>query len=359
MKLAMLAAEKARGLSSPNPFVGAVIVMNDKVIATGWTQQYGGDHAEVQALNKAGAEAQGADMYVTLEPCSHYGKTPPCALAIIKAGIQRVFIGIIDPNPLVAGKGIKLLQDAGIAVQCGILERQILRQLEYFLCFIQHKRPFVTLKTALSLDGKYAAQDGSSRWISNQESRAYTHKLRSQNDAILCGVKTVLIDNPMLNVRLRGKHRQPIRVVLDPFLETPPSSAIATTMRDFPTLLFCDPSRLDCREATILKDLGAELIGIVAHEGLFDLNEVLSLLGNRGISSLLLESGSGVAESFLKAGLVDKCLFFYGAKIVGGCNSPLPSLGLTNISNAIPLQDMCIKRFGDNFMLSGYPQYST
>jgi diaminohydroxyphosphoribosylaminopyrimidine deaminase/5-amino-6-(5-phosphoribosylamino)uracil reductase len=355
IQLAIRTAEKARGMCSPNPFVGAVIVKQDAVIATGYTQRYGSDHAEVQALSKAGEAARGADMYVTLEPCSHYGKTPPCASAIIKAGIRRVFIGITDPNPLVSGKGIKMLADAGIEVRSGFMEAEITRQLEYYLCYIQKNRPFVSLKTALSLDGKYAAEDGSSRWISNEASRLYTHRLRSEHDVILTGIKTITIDNPMLNVRLKGRHKQPLRVVLDPALQMPLESNFAASMSEYPSLLYCDSKLLSSSRAVKLLEMGASLHGLPIIKGHFDLLEVLHHLASLKLYSVLLETGSGIAESFLKAGLVDKCLFFYGAKIIGGSNSPLPNLGISNIASAIILRDIKIKRFNDNFMLSGYP----
>ena len=242
-------------------------------------------------------------------------------------------------------------------VQSGFLADKILRQLEYFLCFIQKQRPFVTLKTALSLDGKYAASDGSSRWISNEASRKYTHKLRSENDAILCGVKTILIDNPLLNVRLKGKHRQPLRIVLDPALEIPLDSAFIASLADFPGMVVCEQSMADSAKCAELKLSGAKVLGLPTQSGLFNLAELLHQLALLNISSLLLETGSGVAESFFKAGLVDKCLFFYGAKIVGGDKSPLPGLGLDNIIDAISLKDLSFKRFGDNIMISAYPQY--
>jgi diaminohydroxyphosphoribosylaminopyrimidine deaminase/5-amino-6-(5-phosphoribosylamino)uracil reductase len=357
MQHAMRTAEKAKGKCSPNPFVGAIIVKHDKVIAKGWTQSYGFDHAEVHALKKADKAAKGADMYVTLEPCSHFGKTPPCANAIIKAGIKRVFIGITDPNPLVAGKGIQMLKDAGIEVQTGFLAAKITRQLEYFLCYIEQHRPFVTLKTALSLDGKYAAEDGSSRWISNEASRLYTHRLRSEHEVILTGINTILIDDPLMTVRLSGQHKQPLRVVLDPLMQLPPQSKFAASMAAYPSLLFCDQQQLCSPHAARLKALGAQITGLDLYDGLFSLPDVLLHLSQLKLYSVLLESGSILAESFLKAKLVDKCLFFYGAKLLGGTKSPLSQLGISNIKDAINLQDIQIKRFGDNFMLSGYPIY--
>lgn len=355
MKKAIRIAEKARGTCSPNPFVGAVIVKDDVILATGCTQSYGSDHAEVNALKKAGLNASGADMYVSLEPCSHYGKTPPCALAIIASGIRRVYIGIQDPNPLVSGKGMQMLQDAGIEVHSGILEAQIRRQLEYYLCYISNGRPFVALKTALSLDGKFAAADGSARWISGELARRHTHKLRSEYDVILAGIKTVLADDPMLNSRLPNSARQPLRVILDTLLQLPLSGKIAQSAGEYPTLLFCSVEAEQSTKAKELIAMGMQLKTLPVHNGHFRLIEVLRHLATLKHYSVLIESGSGLSEAFIKDKLVDKFLFFYGAKILGGPNSPLLNLGLSNISDAIKLSDISFKKLGDNFLLSGYP----
>ncbi len=359
MQLAMQDAEKARGKCSPNPFVGAVIVKNNLVIAKGHTMEYGGDHAEAQALKKAGAKAAGADMYVTLEPCSHYGKTPPCAWAIINSGIKRVYVGIVDPNPLVAGKGIQMLKEAGIEVNVGILADKITMQLEYFLTFITQGRPFVILKTALSLDGKFAASDGSSRWISNEKSRRYTHKLRSTIDVILTGISTIITDNPMLNARTSAKANQPLRTVLDVNLDFPLESAFALSMNKYPSLVFCSEKLSNSQKAEQIREMGALVFGLPAYGGLFQIADVLQYLGSLGKYSLLLESGSGVAESFLREKMVDKCLFIYSPKLIGGTNSPLPSLGLQSIIDAVSLDNIEVKRFDDDVMISGYPHYSS
>ncbi len=355
LKLAIRTAEKARGKCSPNPFVGAVVVRNGMVLASGFTQAYGFDHAEVQALKQAGKKAKGADMFVTLEPCSHYGKTPPCASAIIAAGIKRVFVGIPDPNPLVSGKGIAMLQKAGIEVQCGFLETEIRNQLEYYLCYMQKQRPFVTLKTALSLDGKFAAEDGSSRWITNEASRRYVHKLRSWHEVVLTGIKTILIDDPLLNVRLAKESKQPLRAVLDPNLAIPMHSKFVATASIFPSLVFCTNELMGTPKARLLREIGVELCGLELCDGLFDLWDVLMAIHRRKLYSILLESGSGVAESFLKAGLVDKCLLFYGNMLLGGSNSPLDGLGIESIDRAIKLSNLKLKNFGDTILLSGYP----
>lgn len=357
MRRAIQAAEKAHGLCSPNPFVGAVIVKNNQIIATGHTQCYGCDHAEVQAIKYAGDAANGADLYVTLEPCSHYGKTPPCALAIIKAKLKRVFVGIIDPHPLVSGKGLEMLRDAGIEVHWGILEAQIRRQLESYLCFIQKHRPFVTLKTALSLDGKYAAPDGSSQWITSEKSRRLVHRLRSQHDALITGIGTVLADDPMLNNRISTQAPQPLRVIIDPLLELPLSSKIAQSMHQFPTLIICGKSAAKDTQAKELQGMGAIITSLPAPNGLFDPTTILELLYAQNIVSLMLETGSALAESFLKAKRVDKCLFFYGPLLLGGDKSPYPHLGITNIEKAISFSDLSFRRIGSDLLLTAYPKF--
>jgi len=357
MKRAIRAAEKARGTCSPNPFVGAVIVKNGKMIAEGWTQSYGGDHAEVQALAKAGKDARSADMYVTLEPCSHQGKTPPCTQAIITAGIKRVYLGILDPNPLVHGKGVLQLQEAGIEVFSGVLAEEISRQLEYYFCRVHNRRPFVIWKAALSLDGKYAAQDGSSRWISGERSREQVHRLRQEADVVLTGIGTALADDPLLNVRLKNAFKQPLRAVLDPLLKLPPDSRIARSMNDFPTLVFCARGKEHTMRAKILAALGAKIQPVTAIGNILSLQEVLGILHQQGHCLVLLECGSKLASAFFAARLVDKCLIFYGPKLLGGNKAMLAELNLPDISSALNLQDLSCKSSGEDLMVSAYPVY--
>ncbi len=357
MKLALRTAEKGRGGCAPNPFVGAVIVKDGQVIATGWTQHCGGDHAEVQALKKAGSQARGADLYVTLEPCSHHGKTPPCAKAVIAAGIRRVFAGVSDPNPLVAGKGFALLAEAGIEVQTGFLETEIRRQLEYHLCRIEKKRPFVIWKAALSLDGKYAAQDGSSQWITNERSRRQVHRLREEADAVLTGIGTVLADDPLLNVRLPRPKKQPLRVVLDPGLDIDPHSKLIQSSEISPILLFCARGRYESPQASKLAALGAEIIPVAAKGDELDLKDILAVLHARGCYCVLLECGSRLASAFFSARLVDKCIIFYGPLLLGGQRSVLSELPLASLSQALQLRDPCYKRLGDDWQVSGYPVF--
>lgn len=357
--IAIRTAEKARGKCSPNPFVGSVIVKNGKIIATGWTLQYGSDHSEIQAIKKAGKEAKDAILFVTLEPCSHFGKTPPCAQAVINAGIKEVYIGIVDPNPKVCGKGIAMLKNAGLEVHYGYFEDKIKRQLECYLCHIQKNKPFVTLKTALSLDGKYAASDGSSQWITGEKARKYVHKLRSENDVVLTGINTILTDDPLLNVRLQGNPKQPLRVVLDPFLKIPLESKWVNSLLKFPGMIITTEKMLNTPKAKELKKKNAFLQTLRATDGHFNLPEVLCLLHNMNFYSVLLESGSGLAEAFLKERLIDKFCFIYGAKILGGTKSPFPKLELSNIDDAILMRDIACRKMENDLIVTAYPDYET
>ena len=358
MKKAFQLAEKARGTCSPNPFVGAVIVKNGKVISEGWTQPYGGDHAEIQALKKARKSARDADLYVTLEPCVHYGKTPPCTDAIIKAGIKRVFIGIIDPNPLVNGKGVKKLMDAGIEVISGIMEEAISRQLEYYLCRIQKGRPFVLWKTALSMDGKYAAKDGSSRWITGESSRRLAHHLREEADVILSSIGTVLKDDPMLNVRLPKPIKQPLRAILDPYLEIPLNSKIVQSLLEYRTTIFCARGKENSPHSELLISLGASIYPITAKGKILCLKEVLGILHQQGNYLILLECGSELASSFFSEKLIDKSYIFYAPKILGGNKAILSELDLPDLKSAINCKDISIQKKGEDWLIIGYPSYS-
>ena len=357
MQLAIKVAENGRGKCSPNPFVGSVIVKNNQVISEGWTLEYGSDHSEIQALKKAGKRAKGATLFVTLEPCSHYGKTPPCTKAIIAAGIKEVYIGIYDPNPLVKGKGIAMLKEAGIDVHYGFWEDKIRTQLEYYLCFIQKERPFVTWKTALTLDGKYAAEDGTARWITGKKAREYAHKLRSENDVVLTGIKTILIDDPALNVRIPGNYKQPLRVVLDPFLKIPVLSSFVSIAAKFPGMVITSPANLQTDKVNLLKQKGVKIETLKTQDGHFNLHEVLNLLYNMNYYSVLLETGSGIAEAFLKEELIDKIIFLYGAKILGGTKSPLPALGIESIYKALYMWKTSCRKMENDIVVTAYPFY--
>lgn len=362
MQIAFEEAEKARGFCSPNPFVGAVVVKDDEVIAQAHTQSYGSHHAEVMALNMAGEKAAGADLYVTLEPCSHHGKTPPCTEAIIKAGIKRVFFGIRDPNPKVNediskdGAGIRAMREAGIEVSWGYMEEEIKRQNEYYLCRIREGRPFVTLKMALSLDGKFAAPDGTSKWISSAASRAQVHVLRQQVDCIMVGISTVLADDPLLTSRIPFTQRQPLRIVLDKDLQLPIDCALIKSMDQAGLMVFHAPAlgRKQLMKAAILRNMGVELVPSGLDGSHLSLPKVLEHLHNKGFYSLLLESGGALASEFVRLRLVDKLLLYYGAKIIGGDKAALSSLDLGNIANAIKLDVRSCMVLDGDLVLEAY-----
>jgi diaminohydroxyphosphoribosylaminopyrimidine deaminase / 5-amino-6-(5-phosphoribosylamino)uracil reductase len=359
MQRAYELAEQSRGKCSPNPFVGAVIVKDDHIIGEGRTQPYGSDHAEVQAIKNCTQNCIGATIYVTLEPCSHYGKTPPCAKAVIESGIRTVYIGIIDPNPLVSGKGIRMLQAAGINVETGLLAAEITGQLEYYITYITQQRPFVILKTAVSLDGRIAAPDGTSRWISCEQSRLATHALRQEADAVVTGIGTVIKDNPLLNVRLDNPYKQPLRVVLDSCLRLPPDSQIAQTANQFKTLVFTADDNTNLELEKALKDIGIEVIRVKSISGKLNLQQVLAELYCRKISLIVLEAGTGLNSSFLKEHFVDKIIMFIAPKLLGGDKHAWLNIGVDNINDSLNLSSMKYRQSGIDLMFTGYPDYKS
>ena len=354
MQRAIALAEQARGKCTPNPNVGAVIVKNGRIIGEGWTQACGLDHAEVQAIKNCSESCLGAEMYVTLEPCSHYGKTPPCAKAIIASGIKTVYIGIPDPNFLVSGQGIQMLRDAGVKVETGLCTDEISRQLETHITYSTKFRPFVTLKTAVSLDGRIAAPDRSSRWISCEQSRRKTHELRQSSDAVLTGIGTIRKDDPLLNVRLENPFRQPLRVILDARYNFPLDSQIARTAKEINTLVFTGSRYADPDREKQLRDLGIEVCRIYASSYNLHLPTVLNELYKRKITSVLVEAGSKVNTSFLQAGLVDKLVMFIAPKLLGGPHLAWDHIGIDNISQALNLKNAVTEQVGTDIMLSGY-----
>lgn len=362
MKLAIEIAEQGRGKCSPNPFVGAIIVKDDEIVGQGFTQVCGHDHAEVQALKQAKDKAKDAEMYVTLEPCAHYGKTPPCAKAIIEAGIKAVYAGIQDPNPKVNGKGFEMLKQANIHIESNFFKDNITRQLEYYLKWIQIQKPFIIMKNAVSLDGKIAADNGNSKWITNEKSRQQVHHLRQEVDAVITTINTVKQDNPMLNVRLQNVFKQPIRVILDPILEIDIHCNICKTANDIPTLIFYDKSLQDKSKLTLLNQTGIQSIPantIIANNKIYlDMDDVLLKLGALKICSVMVESGNKLNSYLLKNKLVDKLYYFIAPKILGGNFNVYDSLNISNMDDKIELSDISIKTFDDNILVSGYPVYS-
>jgi len=316
MRLALALGERAQGAAWPNPAVGCVIVRDGRIVGRGWTGRGGRPHAETVALARAGSAARGATAYVTLEPCAHHGQTPPCSQALVAAGISRVVIAMLDPDPRVDGRGLASLRAAGLEVEVGCLETEARRAHEGFLARLRSGRPAVTLKAALSLDGKIAAATGMGRWITGEPARAWAHRLRLEHDAVLVGIGTALADDPELTCRLPGlPPRSPVRVVLDRQLRLPLGSRLARTASETPVWLVTR-SPVDPARAAPLQALGVR-IEAVASEGPGSLPRTLALLAERGITRLLVEGGREVATAFVRAGLVDRLVLFQAPILLG------------------------------------------
>ena len=357
MKEALRLARRGAGGVSPNPLVGAVIVKNNAVIARGYHERYGGPHAEINALRQARGYAKGATLYINLEPCSHYGKTPPCTDALIASGIARVFVGMVDPNPLVSGRGIKKLQQAGIAVEVGLLEDQCRRLNEVFIKYITQKVPFVTLKAAMTLDGNIATRSGDSKWISCEASRKLVHILRSQSDALMVGSGTVMTDDPQLTVRLKKKSlKNPLRIIVDGKLRIPLTSKVLQPNLAKGTMIVTAPSRVSSRKARQITKTGARIMSAPLKNGQINLRALMKKLGAMGITSLLLEGGSELNAAALAEGIVDKILFFYAPKIIGGRNAVhvVGGSGIAALRNALLVRDLHLRRVGSDVVMTGY-----
>lgn len=357
MKRALELAALGTGYASPNPLVGAVIVKDGVVIGEGYHQKYGMAHAEINAFHDAdscGNDTAEADLYVTLEPCSHYGKTPPCAEEVISRKIKRVFIGMKDPNPLVAGRGILMLQKAGIEVSCGILESECRRINEPFIKFITTKLPFVFMKSAMTLDGKIASYTGDSRWVSCPASRELTHHYRNKYMAIMVGCSTVVIDNPELTCRLPGG-RNPLRIIVDSKAVCPEDSKVFQTVEDKKTLLAVTKAAAPDKIMR-LRNAGVEVIVLPEDEnGRVNLCELMKKLGEMKIDSVLLEGGGTLNFSALKSGIVDRAAFFIAPKIIGGkdAKTPVEGDGMRLMSEAINLEQTETTFVGNDLLITG------
>lgn len=356
MKRALELAAKGRGMTTPNPMVGAVLVDNEgKIVGEGYHKKAGGPHAEINALNDAGKLAKGATLYVTLEPCSHYGKTPPCTEAIIKAGIKRVVVACGDPNVLVNGKGIEILEKAGVEVRKNVLEEDGKKLNEVFFKWIVSKKTFVAAKYAMTIDGKIATFSGDSKWITNEKSRKYSHYLRSIYDAILVGKNTVIKDNPSLTCRyVEGKN--PIRIVLDSNLEIPLNSNVITDNAARTILVVNCKNKIDNEKLLQLSQFkNVSLLEIPAKNGKIDLNILFEKLGEKNITSVFVEGGSEVHGALFDANLVDRLYAFIAMKIVGGCDSltPVGGSGVNCIKEGYFLKETNSKYFDDNIMITG------
>jgi diaminohydroxyphosphoribosylaminopyrimidine deaminase/5-amino-6-(5-phosphoribosylamino)uracil reductase len=356
MEHALSLARLAVGKVSPNPAVGAVIVRNGAIIGEGYTQPPGSAHAEVVALRQAGDGARGATMYITLEPCCHFGRTPPCTQAIIESGIAEVHIATLDPNPQVSGRGKVELESAGIGTQLGEEEEKARQLNEAYIKFVTTGLPFVTAKFAMSLDGKIATRTGDSRWISGPESREYVHQLRLAVDAIIVGVNTVLSDDPQLTARdKQGQplERQPLRVIVDSEARTP---STARLFGEPGTTMIATTSAAPRAKVREFQELGAEVLELVSREGLVNPEEMLRELGRRGSISVMVEGGSILFASLFEQGLVDKVIAFIAPMIIGGKRAKIAvgGEGVERIDHALRLNRVTVERFSDDVMISGY-----
>ena len=358
MECALSLAGLALGYTSPNPAVGAVVVRDGVVVGLGHTQPLGSVHAEIMALRQAGSRAKGATMYVTLEPCCHHGRTPPCTQAIIDAGIAEVHMALIDPNPLVSGKGLKMLEKAEIKTFVGQCEEGVQEINEGYIKFITTGMPFVIAKFAMSLDGKIATQNGDSKWISGEESRKFVYYLRHIVDAVMVGANTVVADDPQLSARgcsgKGGKTKlQPLRVIVDGKGRTPLSARI---FEEPGKTLVAVAKPLNAKAAEGFRKTGAEIVELPAEKDVIDLGELLRLLGKREVTSVLVEGGSGLFGSLFDRGLVDKVLAFISPIIIGGdgAKSAVGGNGVNTVVEALRLNRVKIIEFGDDILISGY-----
>lgn len=356
MRAALRLAGKGLGKTSPNPSVGAVIVRNGRIISSGWHQKAGMPHAEVEALSGAKGDLSGAVMYVTLEPCCHFGRTPPCTEALKRSGINKVVIGALDPNPQVSGKGARALKRAGMEVVTGVLEKECAAINEAYASYMRRRTPFVTLKLASSLDGRIATTTGESRWITGPLARKRVHGLRALNDAVMVGRRTIERDDPELTVRLvRG--RDPARIVLDSALLTASSARVYEGVKEGKArLFFFVTSRAASSRIKKARESGAEVIRVASSGQGVSIKSVLRELGKREITSVLVEGGGELAASLIGAGLVDKCVIFYGPVIIGGDGKPsVASIGVKGIGKAPRLERVAARALDGGVVIEGYP----
>lgn len=358
MGCALSLARLALGYTSPNPAVGAVIVKEGVIVGLGYTQPPGSAHAEVMALEQAGERACGATMYVTLEPCCHWGRTPPCTKSIIDAGISEVYAAMLDPNPLVSGKGMEELGKAGIETHVGQYEEKACELNEAYIKFVTTGLPFVTAKFAMSLDGKIATRAGDSKWISSDETRKYVHYLRHTVDAIMVGVNTVIIDDPQLTARggsgKGGRTKlQPLRVIVDTNGRTPLSAQIFKQPGE---TLLAVAKPCDGGKKKEFEGAGGGVIELPAKQDMVDLAELLAALGKRGITSVLVEGGSSLLGSLFDCKLVDKILVLISPIIIGGdeAKTAVGGRGIEKVTEALQLSRVKVERFGDETLISGY-----
>lgn len=356
MQMALELAARGTGYTSPNPLVGAVVVKEGKVVGRGYHQRFGQAHAEVNALNEAGHQARGGTLYVTLEPCNHTGKTPPCTRKILEAGIRRVVVAMPDPNPGVAGGGNAALRAAGLEVRVGLAEDDARRQNEFFIKHARTGKPFVILKCAATLDGRIATRSGDARWVSGPQSRHRVHRLRHAVDAILVGVDTVKADDPALTTRLPGvSGRDATRIILDTHLSIPLKARVLTQSSEADTVLVTSPA-VSANARRRAEAAGATVLPCPCRDGRIDVARLMPVLGARGIASVLVEGGSRVSGSMLRAGVVDKVIFFFAPKLLGG-DDGIPicrGTGPAAMRDCLQVEGLRVQRCGEDVMIEGY-----
>jgi diaminohydroxyphosphoribosylaminopyrimidine deaminase/5-amino-6-(5-phosphoribosylamino)uracil reductase len=351
MREALALAQDRLGFTTPNPSVGCIIVRGDKVVSRGVTGDGGRPHAETVALAAAGALARGATAYVSFEPCAHFGQTPPCANALVEAGVKRVVIGCVDPDPRVSGRGIAILKRAKIDVRTGVLEDEALRLNEGFITRTTLGRPLGILKLAMSMDGRIAAASGDSRWISSRDSRELVHRWRRECDAIMVGAGTVIADDPRLTCRIAGG-RDPVRVVVDAQLRTPPTAHVYRQRSQASTVLVTTQDNFaPARER--YEHRGVEVIAVATHDGRIELSRLMLEFGHRGWCRVLIEGGANLAGSALSAGIVDRVAFFVAPKIIGAGLSAIDGLSSRSVHDSLALKDLSARPVGDDWLLEG------
>ena len=351
MRMALLEAQKGEGFTNPNPMVGAVIVKDGRVLNRDYHHRYGEYHAERNAILNCKEDLRGAELYVTLEPCCHYGKTPPCTEIILKSGVKRVYIGAMDPNPLVAGKGAEILRQSGIEVITGVCERECLELNKIFFHFIKTKKPYVVMKYAMTADGKIATRTGASKWITGEAARERVQMSRHKYMGIMAGSGTILADNPRLTCRLEGK-RSPIRIVCDTYLRTPLESEVVKTADEVPTILATASE--DTEKMKVFQECGCQILHVPLEESHIDLRVLMQKAGELGIDSILLEGGGTLNYSALRSGVVNEVEAYIAPKLFGGADakSPVEGVGVTAPEDAFFLKNPKVRQIGEDILVN-------
>jgi diaminohydroxyphosphoribosylaminopyrimidine deaminase / 5-amino-6-(5-phosphoribosylamino)uracil reductase len=357
MNVALDLAEKGAGFVSPNPMVGAVVVKDGRIVGSGYHRAVGTAHAEVNALDDAGDKARGAILYVTLEPCNHTGRTPPCTEKVLRSGVKKVVVAMLDPNPAVRGGGNERLRAEGVDVVTGVCEARARKLNESFIKYSCTQRPFVILKCASTLDGRIATRTGDARWVTGPVSRAFVHEIRHAVDGILVGIGTVRADDPSLTTRIEGRTgRDPIRIILDSRLSISETAKVLRHESDSDTLIVTGPSAPVDKRDRLQQFRGVRVMEAPLKDGKIDLGRLMELLGAQGITSLLVEGGGRVMASALSSEIADKLLLFYAPKLLGGddgipvCSGPGPE----KMADCVAVQDIEVRRFGEDILLEGY-----